>query len=257
MTRREAVLQTLAHRETVPVPYHLEFTQQALQKLVEYTGDPAIESGMGGYLHYGQYWGWPTELPEKPGYFRAEFGGVWNRTGADRDIGVIDEPLIADLADCDYRFPEPDIARLRGDIEALLRTRQDRFTFFGFGFCMFERAWSLMGMENTLANMILYPEELEKLLDGICDYMLRLVDVALEYDIDAVYFGDDWGQQRGLIMGYSLLSKSQMDVRPSVQKRLRTMAFSRVSTGDSDIPSSCEMKDEPAFKALQGKPAFF
>ena len=53
------------------------------------------------------------------------------------------------------------------------------------------------------------------------------------------------------------LSNSQMDVRPSVQKRLRNMAFSRVSTGDSDIASSCEMKDEPAFKALQGKPAFF
>ena len=53
------------------------------------------------------------------------------------------------------------------------------------------------------------------------------------------------------------LSNSQIDVRPSVQKRLRTMAFSRVSTGDSDIPSSCEMKDEPVFKALQEKPAFF
>ena len=53
------------------------------------------------------------------------------------------------------------------------------------------------------------------------------------------------------------LSKSQMDVRPSVQKMLRSMAFSRVSTGDSDIRSSCEMKDEPAYKALQGKPAFF
>ena len=39
------------------------------------------------------------------------------------------------------------------------------------------------------------------------------------------------------------LSKSQMDVRPSVQKTLSSMAFSRVSTGDSDIPSSCEMKD--------------
>ena len=47
-------------------------------------------------------------------------------------------------------------------------------------------------------------------------------------------------------------SMCQMDVRPSVQKRMRTMAFSRVSTGDSEIPSSCEMKDEPAFKALQG-----
>ena len=53
------------------------------------------------------------------------------------------------------------------------------------------------------------------------------------------------------------LSKSQIDVRPSVQKRLRTMAFSRFSTRDSDIPSSCEMKVEPAFKAMQGKPAFF
>ena len=53
------------------------------------------------------------------------------------------------------------------------------------------------------------------------------------------------------------LLKSQMDVRPSVQKGLSTMAFSRVSTGDSDIPSFCEMKDEPAINTLQGKPAFF
>ena len=53
------------------------------------------------------------------------------------------------------------------------------------------------------------------------------------------------------------LSKSQMDVSPSLQKTLRTMALSRISTGYSDIPSSCEMKDEPAFKALQGKLAFF
>ena len=53
------------------------------------------------------------------------------------------------------------------------------------------------------------------------------------------------------------LSKYQMDVRPSVQKRLRTMALSSVSKGDLDILSSCEMKDEPAFKELQGKPAFF
>ena len=39
------------------------------------------------------------------------------------------------------------------------------------------------------------------------------------------------------------LSKSQMDVRPSVQKRLITMALPRVSTGYLDIPSHCEMKD--------------
>ena len=53
------------------------------------------------------------------------------------------------------------------------------------------------------------------------------------------------------------LSTCQREVRPPVQRRWRTMAFSSVSTGDSFIPSSCEIKDEPAFKPLQGKPAFF
>ena len=54
------------------------------------------------------------------------------------------------------------------------------------------------------------------------------------------------------------LSKSETDLSHSVQTRLRTMAFSRVSTGDSDIPSSCEMKDGPVSKvSLEGKPASF
>ena len=46
------------------------------------------------------------------------------------------------------------------------------------------------------------------------------------------------------------LSRYQSDVIPPVQMRRRTMVFFRVSTGDSDIPSSCEMKDEPAFKLV-------
>ena len=58
-------------------------------------------------------------------------------------------------------------------------------------------------------------------------------------------------------MNSAHLSMCQKDVRPSVQKSSRNMAFSRVSTGDSVNPSSCEMKYEPAFKPLQGNPAFF
>ena len=53
------------------------------------------------------------------------------------------------------------------------------------------------------------------------------------------------------------LSRYQSDVIPPIQMTRRTMAFSRVSTGVSDIPSSCEMKHEPDFKPLQGIPAFF
>ena len=53
------------------------------------------------------------------------------------------------------------------------------------------------------------------------------------------------------------LSRCQRDVIPYVQMRWTPTAFSRVSTGDSDTPSSCEMKEDPKFQPLQGNPAFF
>ena len=52
------------------------------------------------------------------------------------------------------------------------------------------------------------------------------------------------------------LSRCQRVVKPPVQMRRRTRAFSRVSTGDSNIPLSCELKDEPPFKPLQGNLSF-
>ena len=47
------------------------------------------------------------------------------------------------------------------------------------------------------------------------------------------------------------------DVRPPVKMRLGPRVFSRGCTEDSDIPLSCEMKEKPAFKPLQGNPTFF
>lgn len=201
MTRRELVIEALEHRQTQKLPYHMEFTWQALEQLKAYTGDENIEDKIGSCLHYTQYWGWPTEMKDKPGYFKDEFGVEWNRNGADKDIGLPDKAVIEDLEDYSYEFPKCDEARLRAEYEELVRTKGDRFTFAGFGFCMFERLWSLMGMENALVSMVACPDELEEFLDRNCDYFCHLIDIALEYDIDAVYFGDDWGQQKGLIMG--------------------------------------------------------
>ena len=53
------------------------------------------------------------------------------------------------------------------------------------------------------------------------------------------------------------LSRCQSDTIPPVQMRRRPTACSRVSTGDSYIPSSFQMNDEPAFKPLQGNPTLF
>ena len=46
-------------------------------------------------------------------------------------------------------------------------------------------------------------------------------------------------------------------MRPPVVIMQGPMAFSKVSTEDSDFHISCDIKDEPAFKSLQRNPAFF
>ena len=58
-------------------------------------------------------------------------------------------------------------------------------------------------------------------------------------------------------LNFLCLSRVQSDVRPPVQMRRKPIAFSMVSTGDSDMPSSRERKDEPEFKPLQRNRAFF
>ena len=52
-----------------------------------------------------------------------------------------------------------------------------------------------------LMDMILEPDFVDALLDKICDYNMQIIDIALEYPFDGFHFGDDWGQQKGLIMG--------------------------------------------------------
>ena len=50
---------------------------------------------------------------------------------------------------------------------------------------------------------------------------------------------------------------SQKDVRSPVQISQRPRAFPRLTPGDRDNPASCEMKEVPPFKPLQGNLAFF
>jgi uroporphyrinogen decarboxylase len=66
---------------------------------------------------------------------------------------------------------------------------------------MYERAWTLTGMENLLVYMVSEPGFVERLLDKILEYNLKIINIYLDYDVDCIHFGDDWGQQKGLIMG--------------------------------------------------------
>lgn len=114
---------------------------------------------------------------------------------------MIERPVIEDIECHHYRFPQVDEAKLRTEMEQLVARKKDRFAMAGIGFSMFERAWTLCSMEEVLMAMVAAPAALDRLLEDICDYHLQMVRIMLEYDVDGIYFGDDWGQQKGLIMG--------------------------------------------------------
>lgn len=201
MTQRELVISALRHRDTRPIPYQVDFTGQEYEKVAAYFGDPHFMRGYESCIEASLYGGRTRPVPGREGFFLDDYGVVWNRTGADKDIGVIENPQIPDLEENSYELPELDEKKLREEMEELMSRKGDKFALAGIGFSMFERAWTLCSMEEVLAGMILCPEKLEELLDKICEYHLAMIRIMLEYQVDGIYFGDDWGQQKGLIMG--------------------------------------------------------
>ena len=200
MTRRERVLAALQFRKPDRVPYHVFLTGQMLDKMIAHTGDPNYLQTLDNHIAFVELVKPFDEV--KPEFFRDEYGVVWNRSGADKDIGVVDQILLEDPEDLEtFEFPPVDETMIRGQLEQMLAEAGDRFRMAAIGFSLFERAWTLRGMEDLLCDMVVDPEFVHALMEKITERNLRILDIALEYDIDCFHFGDDWGQQKGLIMG--------------------------------------------------------
>ncbi len=198
MTRRERVIAAIRHQETERVPYTVEFTQQSLDRLLAYVGDPGYVDRIGTHVSAARY---RQAEQIRPGYFKDRFGIVWNRTGVDKDIGVVETYLIPEPTLANWKLPEIEEAAWRAQIEQAIAEADGRYVMTSIGFALFERAWSLRGMENLLVDMVAEPDFVDELLDALCEFNLRVMEIALEYPIDGMHFGDDWGQQKGLIMG--------------------------------------------------------
>ena len=133
------------------------------------------------------------------------FGLKWDKSGEDGgDIGIPIDPPLAGGGFGTYKFPDIDKEFALQQIKKLENDDRDRFRVFGLTFTLYERAWGLRGMEDFLADMLLEPKFVHELMERIVEHHLKLLDFVLPYDFDAVYFGDDWGSQRGLIMGPDL-----------------------------------------------------
>ena len=85
-----------------------------------------------------------------------------------------------------------------------LAAQADLFLVMNIGFSLFERAWTMRGMANLLMDMVENPQFVDDLFDAITEFNLALIARGVQFDVDAVMFGDDWGQQQGMIMGPAL-----------------------------------------------------
>lgn len=200
MTRREVIKTVLDGNKPPYTPWSFKFTFEAKELLIShYRTDDLDDVLQNHILTLGADIGFFDQTGEN--LFRDVFGAVWDRS-IDKDIGnitgcVLNEPTLRD-----YSFPDPLDNRYFSDIEQRISSHPDMFRLFEIGFSLYERAWTLRGMENLLTDFMVNPGFVHELMSAIADYNIAHLREAVKYDIDAVCFGDDWGQQRGLIMGY-------------------------------------------------------
>jgi len=213
MNKRDVIRAVLEGQRPAYVPWHCGFTREPLERLCARLGVSDWNTAIGN--HFVKL-GHSTGFVEAIGHerHRDPFGVVWDRT-LERDIGIVEGLVLPEPTLEGYAFPDPEAEVYFRDIPKQLEAHPDCFRVYCVGFSLFERAWSLRGMENLLLEFYEHPDFVHALLDAIADYSVARVRRALDYDIDAVYFGDDWGQQSGLIM-----SPQQWNtfIRPRVQR---------------------------------------
>ena len=168
--------------------------------------------------------------------FKDRFGVVWNRS-IDKDIGVVESYLLPEPTLKGYDFPDSCDAASFKDIDSKISQRSDCFRVFNIDFSLYERAWTLRGMENLMMDFVLNPGFVYNLMGRIADYNIAQVKEAFKYDIDAVYFGDDWGQQTGLQMGPNLW-------REFIKPQLKRMYSQVRNAGKYVMIHSCGKVDE-------------
>jgi uroporphyrinogen decarboxylase len=198
--RKQVVIDAMEFRPPAYVPWSWGPTRQCADRLREHLR----RSDLSGFLDnhvvsVGAAVGRFTPVDEN--HVRDAYGVVWDRT-VDKDIGTPVDWPIRDPRDLDrYRWPDATDPAWYAGITETLAAHRDLFSVYSIGFSLYERAWTMRGMENLLIDMVERPEFVEDFLDAIVEHNLQQIGGALRFGVDAVYFGDDYGMQTGLIMG--------------------------------------------------------
>ncbi len=202
MTKRDVVIDALEFRRPAYVPWQIDLTVDCARRLKEYLGVEDLRDFLEGHF-----------VTVSPGIHdfvkidetrvRDHYGVTWDRS-VDKDIGVpVDWPLKEPTFTW-YEFPDPDDPKWYAGLAERIAAHPGRFSRFAIGFSLYERAWTMRGMENLLMDMIERPTFVDELLDAICEHNLALIRHGLRLGVDCIHFGDDYGSQVGLIMGVKI-----------------------------------------------------
>jgi uroporphyrinogen decarboxylase len=199
VNKREVIQTVMAGKVPPYVPWAFSFTYEASEKLQKYYRTSDLEPIFQNHL---------LDLGNGIGFFKDigdnsvedVFGVVWDRS-VDKDIGLVRGCVLPSPTLKGYTFPNPLDPCFFDDIPGKIAQYGDCYRVFQVGFSLYERAWTMRGMQNLMMDFIENPDFVTDLFNTIAEYNIAQVQEALKYDIDGVYFGDDWGQQRGLQMG--------------------------------------------------------
>lgn len=199
MTRREAVVSEINHKETWPMPYTLDWSPEAAQALTRFYGRDDWSGRVTNYIRGVTSPG--GGMPVEPGQACDAYGTLWL---AGPEVQMVIQPAITETSGiASYRFPDPEslypVERRAAAAEEASQT--DCFTTVAVGLGVFERGWALRGMEGLLSDVAAEPAAAELLFERITEFQLSLLDLMVDLPVDGIRFSDDWSDQRGVMIG--------------------------------------------------------
>lgn len=128
------------------------------------------------------------------------WGCVWKNINPGVLGRIIEHPLSDWENLSQYELPDPsDLVDFRELEKSIRDSGHDRY-ILGDSENFFERLHWLRGYEKTLIDLVTKSKELRELTDLLFQLKMRFIKLWLELDVDAVYFLDDWGTMRGLMI---------------------------------------------------------
>ena len=211
LTQRERVIAQIQHRETDYLPYTIRFDSDLIDGMDCYGSDVAAR--LDAYYQSGEWRDLvdnaiPQFVTHKLGVdlsisplYTDVYGCVWR---TDRRPFHLAEPALKSPGWNGFAFPNLDAlfdADWKQRTLQAIEKHRDHFVVIGFGLGLWERSWSLRGFQEALMDASAEPDWFDEFIDQVAEHQLRIMDRLVELPIDGVMFSDDWGYQRGVLLG--------------------------------------------------------